>query len=513
MNDLFIELRGITKRFPGVVANDRVDLRVRRAEIHAIVGENGAGKSTLMRILYGLYQPDAGEIAVNGQPAVIDSPRKALQFGIGMVHQHFMLIPKFTVAENVILGSEPIRRLGRLRMREAQHVVTELCAQYGFALDPAAEVGTLSVGEQQRVEIIKVLYRGAELLILDEPTAVLVPQEVDELFNNLRQLRAQGKTIIFISHMLDEVLAISDQITVLRRGRVVGTVQAADTTKAQLAEMMVGRPVLLQLVHPEVTPGDIRLEARGISVAGSSRGRKAAVRDVSLAVRAGEIYGIAGVEGNGQTELVEALVGLRPVTAGQILIDGRDVTHASARDIRLLGVAHIPEDRHRRGLILPMAVWENVILGHHYRNDFVNGALLDNSAIHRFVDTRVREFDIRVADTEVPALALSGGNQQKVIVAREFSFTSKVLVAAQPTRGLDIGATEFVERQLLDAKAKGMAVLLVSANLEEVLSLSDRLGVMYGGELVAEFRRGEATSAELGLYMTGTRRRREEKAG
>src|SRR5438093_957710 len=404
ISDLFIELQGITKRFPGVVANDRVGLAVHRGEIHAIVGENGAGKSTLMRVLYGLYQPDEGTIAVKGHAVTIESPRRALELGIGMVHQHFMLIPVFTVAENVILGSEPVWGFGRLRMREAQQRVAELCRQYGFVLDPTAEVGSLSVGEQQRVEIIKVLYRGAELLILDEPTAVLVPQEVDELFNNLRQLVAQGKTVIFISHKLDEVLAISDQITVLRRGRVVGTVPAAGTTKAQLAEMMVGRPVL-------------------------------------------------------------------------------------------------------------MALWENMILGHHTREEFTHGALLNRPGIRGFVRRRVGDYDIRVADVEAPVLALSGGNQQKVVVAREFSFAPQVLVAAQPTRGLDIGATEFVMRQLLAARSSGMAVLLVSANLEEILSLSDRVGVMYGGALVAEFARGEVSAAELGLYMTGAGRTGEARAG
>ena len=511
MSDLFIELQGITKRFPGVVANDRIGLAVHRGEIHAIVGENGAGKSTLMRVLYGLYQPDEGAIAVKGHAVTIDSPRRALELGIGMVHQHFMLIPVFTVAENVILGSEPVWRFGRLRMREAQQRVAELCRQYGFVLDPTAEVGSLSVGEQQRVEIIKVLYRGAELLILDEPTAVLVPQEVDELFNNLRQLVAQGKTVIFISHKLDEVLAISDQITVLRRGRVVGTVPAAGTTKAQLAEMMVGRPVLVEMAHPPVEPGPVRLDVRQVRVPG--RGTRPAVRDVSFAVGAGEIYGIAGVEGNGQTELVEALVGLRRITGGQLLIDGRDVTHATARAIRLMGVAHIPEDRHRRGIALPMAVWENMILGHHTREEFTHGALLNRPGIRGFVRRRVGDYDIRVADVEAPVLALSGGNQQKVVVAREFSFAPQVLVAAQPTRGLDIGATEFVMRQLLAARSSGMAVLLVSANLEEILSLSDRVGVMYGGALVAEFARGEVSAAELGLYMTGAGRTGEARAG
>jgi simple sugar transport system ATP-binding protein len=510
MDPLFLELHGITKHFPGVIANDHIDLAVRRGEIHAIVGENGAGKSTLMRILYGLYQPDSGAIQVNGRPDVIDNPRRALELGIGMVHQHFMLIPVFTVAENVILGNEPAA-WGQLRMAEAHQQVAELCQQYGFSLDPAALVGHLSVGEQQRVEIIKVLYRGAELLILDEPTAVLVPQEVDELFNNLRRLKEQGKTIIFISHKLDEVLALSDRITVLRRGRVIGTVTAGQASQAQLAEMMVGRPVLLELAHPPATPGAVRLEAHHLSVPGGAAARLA-VRDVSLSVRGNEIYGIAGVEGNGQTELVEALVGLRPLSHGALLIDGHDVSQTTARAIRLLGVAHIPEDRHRRGLVLPMAVWENVILGHHYRKEFTNGPLLNRPTIDDFVRRRVHEYDIRVADTEAPVLALSGGNQQKVIVAREFAFTPTVLVAAQPTRGLDIGATEFVMRQLLGAREAGMAVLLVSANLEEILALSDRIGVMYGGEVTAEFVRGEATPTELGLYMTGVKRKERVEA-
>jgi simple sugar transport system ATP-binding protein len=503
-DDLFLELQGITKRFPGVVANDHIDLAVHPGEIHAIAGENGAGKSTLMRILYGLYPPDSGTVLLRGHPVVIDGPHRALELGIGMVHQHFMLIPVFTVAENVVLGSEPVAPLGRLRMRDAHQQVADLCRQYGFALDPAARVGNLSVGEQQRVEIIKVLYRGAELLILDEPTAVLVPQEVEELFTNLRRLKAQGKTIIFISHKLDEVLEISDRITVLRRGRVIGTVTAAHTSRAQLAEMMVGRPVLLQLEHPPVTPGAVKLQTQRLSVPGG--GKRLAVRQVSLAVQAGEIYGLAGVEGNGQTELVEALVGLRPLAEGTLVIDGRDVSRATARAIRLMGVAHIPEDRHRRGIVLPMAVWENMILGHHSRKEFINGALLNRAAITDFVRRRVAEYDIRLSDIDAPVLALSGGNQQKVIVAREFAFAPKVLVAAQPTRGLDIGATEFVMRQVLAARSAGMAVLLVSANLEEILELSDRIGVMSGGELTAEFTRGEATPAELGLYMTGVKR-------
>jgi simple sugar transport system ATP-binding protein len=498
-----VELTGITKRFPGVVANDRISLAIAPGEIHALVGENGAGKSTLMRILYGLYQPDEGSIAVRGRQVNLDSPRTAIGLGIGMVHQHFMLIPRFTVAENVILGSEPARA-GRLNLEQARRRVVELAEQYGLAVDSDAEVGGLSVGEQQRVEIIKVLYRGAEVLILDEPTAVLTPQEVDDLFANLRRLREEGKTIVFISHILEEVLTIADRITVLRAGHVVGTLPAVGATKAQIAEMMVGRPVLMDLSVADVTPGEVQLKVEDAVVMGG-RGRPA-VRGVSFAVRSGEIYGIAGVEGNGQSELVEALVGLRPLASGRLRVAGQDVTGAGVRGVRLLGVAHIPEDRHRRGLVLPMEVWENLILGHHTRTEFGRGAFLDRSSVTRFAEDRVSHFDVRTPSLRTPVLALSGGNQQKVVVAREFGFVPRVLVAAQPTRGLDVGATEFVRRQILEARAEGMAVLLVSAMLDEILLLADRIGVIHAGQVVAEFVRGEASPREIGLCMTGTRR-------
>lgn len=494
-----VELVGCTKRFPGVLANNRISLQIAPGEIHALVGENGAGKSTLMKILYGLYRPDEGAIAVRGTRVAIDSPRQAIALGIGMVHQHFMLIPRFTVTENVILGSEPARA-GRIDLARARERVRALCEQYGLVLDPDAEVGTLSVGEQQRVEILKVLYRGAEVLILDEPTAVLTPHEVDDLFANLRRMRDEGKTIVFISHILEEVLAIADRITVLRRGEVVGTLPAQGATKAQIAEMMVGRPVLMELPVAVVAPGPVRLELVDAVVPGA-RGRPA-VRGLSLAVRGGEIYGVAGVEGNGQSELVEALVGLRRLTAGRLVIDGHDMTRVGPRGIRLLGVACIPEDRHLRGLVLAMDVAENLILGHHDRPIFGRGLLLDRAAIARYAAERVQLYDVRTPGLQTPALALSGGNQQKLVVAREFAFEPRVVIAAQPTRGLDIGATEFVRRQILDARAHGLAVLLVSAMLEEVLSLADRVGVIRAGQIVAEFPRGGATPREIGLYMT-----------
>ncbi|HEX4835229.1 MAG TPA: ABC transporter ATP-binding protein [bacterium] len=498
-----LELRGITKRFPGVIANDGVSFGVRAGEIHALVGENGAGKTTLMNVLYGLYQPDEGQIMWRGTPVTLPSPRAALELGIGMVHQHFMLIPRFTVVENIILGAEPARS-AVIDFAEARARIRQSSTQYGFGLQPDARVETLSVGEQQQVEILKVLYRGAELLILDEPTAVLVPQEVADLFANLRRLREQGRTIIFISHKLDEVLEIADRITVLRRGRVIGTTSAATATKSTLAEMMVGRPVLMHLGRPEVAPGPVRLEVQRLWVLGST-GRPR-VRDISVEVHSGEIYALAGVEGNGQTEFVEAIVGLRPVQGGRVLLAGKDITVFDVERRRALGLAYIPEDRQLRGLVLPMNVAENLILGHQGREVFLDGPLLNERAVDAFAAECVTNYDVRVRSITTPALVMSGGNQQKVVVAREFAFAPTALVAAQPTRGLDIGASEFVYAKLLQAKAEGLAVLLVSADLDEVFTLADRIGVVFNGELVAQFGRGQVDAAELGVCMTGGRR-------
>jgi simple sugar transport system ATP-binding protein len=414
-----VRLTNVTKRYPGVIANDDISLAVEEGEVHAIVGENGAGKSTLMKILYGLNQPDEGTIECHGKPARLLSPHDAIVRGIGMVHQHFMLIPRFTVAENVVLGYEPTRG-GRLDLDAARSRLRALAEQYGLAVDPDALVEGLSVGEQQRVEILKVLYRGAGVLILDEPTAVLTPQEVDELFVNLKRLRAEGKTILFISHILEEVLEIADRITVLRAGCVVGTLQAKGATKAQIAELMVGRPVLMDLPIADVPPGPVLVEFEDAVVEGG-RGLPM-VRGVSFSVRAGEIYGIAGVEGNGQSELVEALVGLRPLASGRLMLNGREVTAAGVRARRALGVAHVPEDRHKRGLVLPMDIRENLILGHHTRSAFGRGIVLDRAAIDVYAGERVRRFDVRTPSLVTPALALSGGNQQKVVVAREFAF-------------------------------------------------------------------------------------------
>ncbi|HEY3316138.1 MAG TPA: ABC transporter ATP-binding protein [Bacillota bacterium] len=503
-----VRLEGVTKRFPGVLANDRVDLTVNTGEIHAIVGENGAGKSTLMKILYGLYRPDAGAIHLRGQKASIDTPGRAVALGIGMVHQHFMLIPAFTVAENIVLGHEPTRAW--LNFGRIQADIAELCKKYGFALDPGAFVSTLSVGEQQRVEILKVLYRGAEILILDEPTAVLVPQEVEELFANLKALKASGKTIIFISHKLDEVIEIADRVSVLRQGRMVGTVEAATTDKRTLAEMMVGRPVLFNLTKPQVAEGDVLLEADGLTVPG--RGARPLVNRASFKVRGGQIYGIAGVEGNGQTELIEAIMGLRKLSAGAVRVAGQAATGLSPAELRQRGLAFIPEDRQKRGLVLPMTIWENLILGFQRNPTFSKPSGLKFAAIMSHSEELRKRFDIRLSNLGNPALALSGGNQQKVILAREFAHDPKVIIASQPTRGLDIGATEFVHQQILAAKGAGKAVLLVSADLEEVMSLADRIGVIYNGQIVTEIPADQATPQELGFYMTGGKRQAGEGA-
>ena len=499
-----IELREITKRFPGVLANDRISLSVRAGEIHALVGENGAGKTTLMSVLYGLYQPDAGQVLWRGRPVVIRDSGTALRLGIGMVHQHFMLVPPFTVLENVILGAEPVWT-GVVALAQARARVAQIAAQHGFDLDLDVRVDTLSVGEQQRVEILKVVYRGAQLLILDEPTAVLVPQEVRELVRNLRRLREQGRTLIFISHKLGEVMEIADRITVLRHGRVIGTVETPAATPPLLAEMMVGRPVVLHVPRSPTLPGPPCLDVQELCVQGEPG--RLRIRDVSFHVRAGEVYAIAGVQGNGQAELVEAIVGLRRAAAGRILLDGRDITTLSVAGRRAAGLAHIPEDRQQRGLVLAMSTRENLILGHHRREAFGRGFLLDERAVDRFAAERCREYDVRVPGPGTPALALSGGNQQRLVIAREFAFAPALLVAAQPTRGLDVGATEFVYRRLVQIKEQGLAVLLVSVDLDEVLALADRIAVLYNGRIAGEFRREDADAATLGLYMTGGRPR------
>ena len=495
-----LELKGITKRFPGVVANDGIDFDLQQGEVHALLGENGAGKSTLMNVLYGLYRPDEGGIAVRGAPVTFDSPRDAIDHGIGMVHQHFMLVPVMTVAENIVLANEPTRAGIFLDQHAAQTRASELAQSFGFALDPAALVQDITVGQQQRVEIVKALYRRADILILDEPTAVLTPQEAIELFAILNTLKREGMSIIFISHKLNEVLDIADRVTVLRRGKSVETLPTEGATEESLARAMVGREVLLRVEKEVAKPAEPVLQVEDLHVR-DERGIER-VRGVSLTVRAGEIVGIAGVDGNGQTELIDALTGLLKVDSGAVHVAGRDVTGANAREHFELGVGHIPQDRQHRGLILDFSIAENMSL-HDFREE-PNSRFgwLYPSRLVEYARRLIAEFDVRGGGPQTPAGSLSGGNQQKVILAREIDRDPRILVAAQPTRGLDVGAIEFVHRRLVEERDSGRAILLVSLELEEVLSLADRILVMYEGRVVAEFG-PDATDDELGMAMLG----------
>ena len=495
-----LELRGITKRFPGVVANDDVDFDLQRGEVHALLGENGAGKSTLMNVLYGLYQHDEGEIRIDGKPVSIRSPKDAIDLGIGMVHQHFMLIPVMTVAENIVLATEPKRSGVLLDYDAAVKRVDQLARTFNFAVHPRARVENISVGQQQRVEIMKALYRGAEILILDEPTAVLTPQETKELFGILRSLTNEGMSVIFISHKLHEVLEIADRVTVLRRGKMIETLPREGTTQPQLAKLMVGREVLLRVDKKPAEPGDALLEVEDLHVL-DDRGLPA-VRGVSLNVRAGEIVGIAGVDGNGQTQLIDALTGLTKAQSGTVRVGGRDVTRESARHRLEEGVGHIPEDRQRRGLVLDFTLAENLGL-HDYREEPNSRfGFLFPARLIAWARRVLKAFDVRGGGPQTLASALSGGNQQKVVIAREVERDPRVLVAAQPTRGLDVGAIEFVHRRLIEERDEGRAVLLVSLELEEIMSLSDRILVIFGGQIVGEYG-PDVTEEELGVAMTG----------
>jgi general nucleoside transport system ATP-binding protein len=504
MAKIALELRDITKRFGDVVANDHINIQVAEGTIHAIVGENGAGKSTVMRIAYGFYTADSGEILVGGQVRRIETPHDAIAQGIGMVHQHFMLVETMSVAENIVLGAEP-GSVASLDLQNAAAKIRALSEEFKLAINPNASVEGLSVGQQQRVELLKALYREARILILDEPTAVLTPQEVEEFFAILRGMREQGKTVIIITHKLSEVLAISDEVTVMRDGKVVGRVKTSETNAAELARLMVGREVLLRVEKPDALPAGNVLSVRDLRV--TSRDGSVRVAGISFDVRAGEILGVAGVEGNGQTELIEALAGLtEPANlSGRVEFEGRDMTRANARERKQLGVAHIPEDRHRRGLLLDFDLTENSILGVHYRKPIVaaGGVLLDKREIDRRTREIIKDFDVRPANPELPARSLSGGNQQKLIIGREFDLRPKLLLVAQPTRGVDIGAIEFIHRKLVALRDSGCAILLVSAELEEVMALADRLLVIHEGQIVGEVDPKQTTTGEIGLMMTG----------
>jgi len=498
--EVVLEARNITKTFPGVVANQDVSLKLYRGEVLALLGENGAGKTTLMNILYGLYHQDSGEMLVRGQPVRISSPSESIRRGIGMVHQHFMLVPVFTVAENIILGAETLKGFS-LDMATARARIHELSSQYHLDVDPDTYVKDLSVGQQQRVEIVKALYRKADILILDEPTAVLTPQEGQGLFAIIRALTAQGTAVIFISHKLKEVLEIADRIMVLRRGKVVGETVPQGATERSLAEMMVGRSVLLDVAKQPANPGGVVLDLRDL-VVNDDRDQQV-VNGVSLEVRAGEIVGIAGVQGNGQSELVEALTGLRRVQSGTVAIAGADYTNASPRPITEAGTAHVPEDRQEDGLVLAYSIADNLVLNTYYLPPFAQGITMNEAAIRDNALKLIKEYDVRTPSPFVPVGNLSGGNKQKVVIARELSRPIKLLIAAQPTRGLDVGSIEFIHKTIVEQRDAGAAVLLVSAELDEIMSLSDRIAVMYHGQIVAIVPTGQATREDLGLLMAG----------
>lgn len=505
-------MKNIHKIYPnGTKANQGIDLSINEGEIHALVGENGAGKSTLMKVLFGLEAPTMGEIHLNGNPVWFNGPRDAIKNGIGMVHQHFMLVPSFTVAENIVLGDEP--KKGFFRDNDKAVEITKgLIKEYGLDVDPFAKVDHISVGKKQRVEILKVLYRGAKLLILDEPTAVLTPQETTELFKSLKDLVKSGYTIIFITHKLKEVMDVSDRITVLRAGKTVGHLITKDTNEEEISRMMVGRDVLLRVAKKPAEPKETILKVSGLTVTNAMD--KDLIHDMSFEIRAGEIFGIAGVEGNGQTELVEALTGLRPVSSGEISYLGKPLNGLSVKAIRDSRIAHIPEDRQTRGACLNASIEENLILDRYRDGSLLNGPLLSDKKIKAYSDKMVAEYDIRTASAKNPGNSLSGGNLQKVVIAREFSKDPKLLIASQPTRGVDIGAIEFIHREIIKKRDEGSAVLVISAELSEVMSLADRIGVMYNGELAAVLENNDSlTEEEIGYYMLGVKKQAKEVAG
>ena len=503
--DYVIEMLHITKEFPGIKANDDITLQLRRGEVHALLGENGAGKSTLMSVLFGLYQPEQGTIRKNGKEVQIRNPNDANALGIGMVHQHFKLVECFTVLDNIILGVEP-NKLGFLQKAEARKKVVALSEKYGLRVDPDALVSDISVGMQQRVEILKMLYRDNEILIFDEPTAVLTPQEIDELMEIMRGFKKEGKSILFITHKLNEIMAVADRCTVLRKGKYVGVVDIANTTQEELSRMMVGRDVQLQVEKAPAKPGEVILDVQHVTVPSSTH-KKNAVKDVSFQVRAGEIVCLAGIEGNGQTEFVYGLTGLEKVSGGKITFCGQDITHASIRQRSKDGMSHIPEDRHKHGLVLDYTLEKNMVLQRYWQPEFQSHGFIRADKVREYSDRLIEQYDVRSGQGSLTiARSMSGGNQQKAIIAREIDRDPKLLVAVQPTRGLDVGAIEYIHRQIVAQRDAGKAVLLVSLELDEVMNLSDRILVMYEGEVVGEFDPKTTTVQELGLYMAGARK-------
>ncbi|NIK80103.1 simple sugar transport system ATP-binding protein [Paenibacillus castaneae] len=497
-----VHLKGITKRFAGFVANDSINLELKKGEIHALLGENGAGKSTLMNILFGLYQPDEGEIWINGKQTVIEGASKAIDLGIGMVHQHFKLVQPFTVAENIVLGNEPVKGVS-IDYKLANDKVRAISERYGLKVNPQARIKDITVGMQQRVEILKTLYRGAEIVIFDEPTAVLTVQEIEELIEIIRNLAAEGKSIIIITHKLKEVMALADSVTVIRRGKVIKTVTTKETNEQQLAELMVGRDVSFEVTKSKSVPGKVILSVDSLQMKGDQG--KNALDGMSIEVRAGEILGIAGVDGNGQSELIYAITGMRKVDGGSVKLNGNDVTNKTPRHISVAGVGHIPEDRHKHGLVLDFSLSENMILGSYFEPEFGRYGLIDYKAMDKLAVKLVDEFDVRTSGIETHARALSGGNQQKAIIARELHKDPDLLIAVQPTRGLDIGAIEFVHSRLVQARNEGKAILLVSFELDELYALSDRIAVMYEGKLIGEADADQRDDQQLGLLMAGNK--------
>lgn len=505
-SEYVIEMNHIRKEFPGIVANDDITLQLRKGEIHALLGENGAGKSTLMSVLFGLYQPEAGTIKKDGAEVKINNPNDATALGIGMVHQHFKLIEVFTVLDNIILGAETTSKLGFLKKKEARKKVQELSEKYGLKVNLDAKVEDITVGMQQRVEILKMLYRDNDILIFDEPTAVLTPQEIDELMEIMRGFAKEGKSILFITHKLNEIMAVSDRVTVLRKGKYIGTVNTKDTSKQELSNMMVGRPVQLEINKDDADPAEVVLNVEGLTVP-SKIHKNDAVKDVSFNVRKGEIVCIAGIDGNGQTELIHGLTGLEKATAGKIEICGQDVSHASIRKRSQAGMSHIPEDRHKHGLVLGFTLEQNLVLQKYMEPQFQNHGFIKFDEVRKYADKLIEDYDVRSGQGPVTiARSMSGGNQQKAIIARELDRDEPLIVAVQPTRGLDVGAIEHIHKQLIAERDKGKAVLLVSLELDEVLGLSDRILVLYEGEIVGELDPKKTDAQELGLYMSGAKR-------